>query len=391
MKPAWPVLAAFLFAGAPAAALAQQGPPQGGFGQRQGVPGRPMPPGGPPGAQQGAPMPDIQPAMRWVDVHFHLVADRQQGSMDFVGAVRTALEDMDRAGIAVAVVMPPPHIESQQGYDYPSFASALKRHPQRFAFLGGGWTLNTVIHKYADPATVTGDVKRKFVASAEGILNGGAVGFGEMAVLHLSATQNHPFEQVSADHPLFLALAEVAGQRGVPIELHLDAVDRADAPPPEHYAVPPNPPRLKENIAGFERLLAHDRRARIVWAHGGSDPLGMQTPSLVGRLMDKHSNLSMSLRVIPDVGRARNKVLVAGAVDPAWLELFKRHPDRFMLGTDTFSIAPGNRSAGPGAMFSQRNLPKLAAHNRLLAALPPDLAKKIGDENPRRIYRLTGN
>lgn len=386
MKPAWPCLAIFLLVAAPAAALAQQGPPPGGLGQRQGGPGRPLPPG----AQQGAPVQDVQPAMRWVDVHFHLVPDRQRGSMDFDGAVRTALEDMDRAGIAVAVVMPPPQVESQQGYDFSSFAAALKRQPQRFVFLGGGWTLNSVIHKYGDPAKVTGDVKRKFAASAEGILNGGAAGFGEIAVLHLSATQGHPFEQVPADHPLLLTLAEVAGQRGVPIELHLDAVDRPDAPPPEHYAVPPNPSRLKENVGGFERLLAHDRRARIVWAHGGSDPLGMQTPALVGRLMDEHPNLYMSLRVIPDMGRARNRVITAGVVDPAWLELFKRHPGRFALGTDTFSIAPGNRSAGPGAMFSQRNLPKLAANNRLLAALPPDLAKKIGDENPRRIYGLSG-
>jgi hypothetical protein len=44
---------------------------------------------------------------------------------------------------------------------------------------------------------------------------------------------------------------------------------------------------------------------------------------------------------------------------------------------------------GPGIAFAQRNVPKLNATNRLLALLPPDVARKVGRDNAARVYRLT--
>ncbi len=204
----------------------------------------------------------------WIDVHMHVVGGpQQQGGQ----AVEQAAAQMDAAGIAKAIVFPPPTLRG--AFDYPAYVDELRRYPGQFGFLGGGGFLNSMIHEFPRPDDITADIKERFTTIAEKIADAGAAGFGEIAVLHLSLTRNHPFEQVAPEHPLLLALSEVAGRRGLVIDLHMDPMV-ANGPPPPGLQVPPNPPMLMGNVAGLERLLAHDRAARIVWAHGGSDFTG---------------------------------------------------------------------------------------------------------------------
>ena len=127
-----------------------------------------------------------QAPVPWVDVHLHLIGGRGPQA-DYPGAADVAIREMDRFGIAMAIVLPPPQVDGQAVYDTSGFAAALQRHRGRFAYLGGGGALNPIVHRYADPAAVTDAVKRDFAAAAEQIIEGGAVGFGEMASLHISA------------------------------------------------------------------------------------------------------------------------------------------------------------------------------------------------------------
>ena len=62
---------------------------------------------------------------------------------------------------------------------------------------------------------------------------------------------------------------------------------------------PSNPAVFKENLNAFERLLAHNRKARIIWAHADTDPLLTRTPELQRELLARHPNLYMSLRPGP--------------------------------------------------------------------------------------------
>ena len=323
--------------------------------------------------------------MPWVDVHMHLIGGRG----DFGGAVENAVRTMDRFGIATAIILPPPQVDSQPStHDHTSYASALRRHPGRFAFLGGGGALNATIHRYADPAHVTEQVKRDFAATAERILAAGASGFGEIASLHISATLGHPYEFVPADHPLLLVLAEVAARRDVPIDLHMDAVE-GEMPTPPRLAGGANPTTLPGTIAPLGRLLAGNPKTKIVWAHGGSDPLGAMTPATIGRLMDAHPNLHVSLRIVGAQAPMQNKALAAGGLDPAWAQLLARHAERFVIGTDSFIVAPSVQGSGPGITFAQRNEPKLQATAHFLSLLSPEVARKVGRDNATRIYRLT--
>ena len=330
----------------------------------------------------------------WVDVHMHLVAGmtgRGPGSRsDFDSAVENAIREMDQFGIAVALVLPPPQVDDQRPYDHADFAAALRRFGGRFAYLGGGGLLNAMIHRYQDTAKVTESTKREFATAAEKIIDAGAIGFGEMALLHLSATQGHPYEFVPANHPLFLVLADVAARRDVPIDLHMDAVD-GETPTPPNFSSPPNPPRLADTIGGLERLLRHNPKARVVWAHGASDPVGPMSPTTIGRLMDAHANLFVSLRIVgAQAPTMKNKVLAAGGIEPAWRELIVRHPDRFVIGTDSFMVAATMRGSGPGTTFAERSTPKLQATLHFLSLLPPELARKLARDNATRIYRLPG-
>ena len=327
-----------------------------------------------------------QPPAPWVNVHVHLVGGRPP-QQDYGGAVDAALREMDRFGVAVSVVLPPPQVDGQMLHDASDFAGALKPHRGRFAYLGGGGVLNPMIHRHADPARVTDAVTRAFVAAAERILDAGAAGFGELASLHISHAAEHPYEFVPADHPLFRTLADVAAARDVPIDLHMDAVD-GSMPTPSRIAQFANPTTLPDTMGGLTRLLAYNPKAKITWAHAGSDPLGAMTAATVGRLMDAHPNLFVSLRIPPPPAPVHNKVLTAAGLDADWSAALTRHADRFVIGTDAFMVSPSVRGRGPGVSFAEKNVPAFVATARLLALLPAEVARKIGRENAIRLYRL---
>lgn len=75
----------------------------------------------------------------------------------------------------------------------------------------------------------------------------------------------------------------------------------------------------------IERQFKQDPNARILWAHSGFD-----SPDKVRELLRKHKNLWCDLAFRSD--HASN-----GKVDPAWRAAFMEFPDRFMVGTDTFT------------------------------------------------------
>ncbi len=325
-------------------------------------------------------------ADEFIDVHVHLIGGRSNNE-DYRGAANEAIDHMDRLGIRKAIILPPPQVINQDWYDYPAFAHALRKYPDRFSFLGGGGKLNAKLHKYSDPSSVTEDVKRTFAGQAEQTIRDGAIGFGEIASLHISAVPGHPFEFVPADHPLLRVLADVAAKFNVPIDLHMDAADN-EMPVPPRFKDGDNPALLPPTIEPLQRLLKYNPNAKIVWAHGGSDPLGSMSAALIGKLMDEHSNLYVSLRVVGSAAPMHNKLLGFGGIVPEWLNILNRHSDRFVIGSDSFFVSPSLRDSGPGTHFAQKNVPKLKATRHFLSLLPPSVARKIAQDNAVRIYGL---
>ena len=105
----------------------------------------------------------------------------------------------------------------------------------------------------------------------------------------------------------------------------------------------------------IERVLAQDPEARILWAHAGFD-----RPEAVRTMLKKHRRLYADLAF-------RNDHASGGKVEPAWREAFMEFPDRFLVGTDTYT---------PERWY---HIAEHADWSRAwLADLPPEIAERIG-------------
>jgi predicted TIM-barrel fold metal-dependent hydrolase len=322
----------------------------------------------------------------YIDCHNHLAGrygtPGRVEEQDFEGAAKVALSAMDQYGITKMIIMPPPFTPQQPHvYDYAELMGVVKQHPGRFAFLGGGGTLNLMIHRTANEREISPELRDRFKKAALEILARGALGFGEMAAEHFSLGPDHPYESVPPDHPLFLLLADIAAEYDVPIDIHMEAIPE-EMPLPEGLSSPPNPKVLRPNIAAFERLLAHNRKAKIIWAHAGWCNTGRRTASLCSDLLKKYPNLYMSFKISPKDCRPECMPIEQGrGLKTEWLQLIQEFPDRFIIGTDQFYVSPRSPLQGIGPI-------KIEPMNRFRSLLPPDLARKIGEENPRHIFNI---
>lgn len=337
--------------------------------------------GGPGSAPGGAPV-------KWIDVHTHPSASFKNRELDFSGAVRATAKAVADSPISKVLLMPTPQAQARRvNWQVEDFLGEARKHPARIAVLGGGGSLNLMINADSPDGQVSEALRDRFEKRAEQILRLGAVGFGEMSILHLSLADGHGYSSVAGDHPLFLLLADIAARHGVPIDIHFDLVAE-DIPLPAWLSPQRNPAVLKKNIDGFERLLAHNRQARIVWAHAGSDNIGHWTVELTRQMLNQHPNLYMSLRMTPAQGRImQNHPLTPNGIRPPWLKLFQGFPDRFVIGGDLFFTTPGSK--GPAVYFGQTAGRIRSQTELFLSHLPPDLARKIGTENATRLYNLS--
>lgn len=321
------------------------------------------------------------PTIEFIDVHNHLHGVYGTGpgmfDYDFEGAAKIALQRMKETGIKRMYIMPPPiSLHHPAGYDLEDFLKTVKKYSDRLSFLGGGGTLNVMIQKAVHEGTTTEEMKRRFEKRAIEILSKGALGFGELTAEHVSLASDHPYESAPPDHPLFLLLADVAASQDVPIDLHMEAVPE-DMDLPSGLSSRHNPKILKANISPFERLLSHNRKAKIIWAHAGWCQTGRRTPALCAQLLERHPNLYMSFKIGPD-SRSETRPMEKGTgLKREWLDLILRFPDRFVIGSDQFYVTPRSNKRFPE---------HLKATMVFLSLLPPEVAHKLATENPRLIF-----
>jgi hypothetical protein len=113
-----------------------------------------------------------------------------------------------------------------------------------------------------------------------------------------------------------------------------------------------------------ERLFRQDPAARVLWAHSG-----FERPERVRAMLQRYPNLWCDLAF-------RSDHAAEGKVDPEWRALFVEFPDRFMVGTDTFTPERWHYVA------------EHASWTRAwLTDLPPALAARIAHGNAERLVR----
>lgn len=114
----------------------------------------------------------------------------------------------------------------------------------------------------------------------------------------------------------------------------------------------------------ISELARSDRRAKVLWAHAGLS----STPAAVRTVLEAHPNVMAELAL-------RSDVMWGQTIDPAWRELFLRYPDRFLVGTDTWTPS--------------RWEDVVSGHQRTrlwLTQLPADVASKIASGNAERMF-----
>lgn len=305
-----------------------------------------------------------------------------KSSKYYLPAASILVETMDQYDLEKSIIMPPPQLPLQQGgYSFEDLLPAIRKYPDRLVLGAGGGTLNPLIVE-TDPDKITEQIRKKFKEDAERIVQAGARVFGEMTAMHLCMNPKHHYIAAPPDHPLFLLLSDIAARNNIPIDLHMEAVEK-DMPAPKFVlqSCDKNPNVIPATIPAFERLLAHNRDAKIVWQHIGWDNTGQMTPELIERLMSKHSNLYIAVKSVP-VGQnpprpnrihdEKHNIL------PEWQKLFQKFSDRVVVGADEFINAGGGYKKPP---FFKETW-------KTISTLPPDLASKIGRYNARKIYGL---
>lgn len=160
---------------------------------------------------------------------------------------------------------------------------------------------------------------------------------------------------------------ELARSRYVALgEYHLYGAD-ADLPVPRHLVARARERGLvlhsHSDSDAIERQFAQWPQARILWAHAGFD-----TPERVRAMLSKYARLWCDLAF-------RTDHAPGGELEPEWRQLFIEFPDRFMVGTDT---------------FTPERWPYVVEHARWarqwLAQLPPAVAERIAWRNGEALF-----
>ncbi len=221
---------------------------------------------------------------------------------------------LDKAGVRWAMVSSTPDEGTIRLYEKAPERIVPILRPYRTRADMGTWTTDLSILPY-----VEGRLKR-------GIYKG----LGEF---HLSAAQ--------AGNSVLRGFADLARRHNLFLYAHTDA-------------------------AGIEALLTQYPQARFLWAHAG---LGEPFEAVAG-VVERHPSLMIELSL-------KVEVASGGTLDPRWKDLFLKHPDRFMVGTDTWVTSQWER------------LPDIQDEFRTwLRQLPRNVAEKIAHQNARGFIGL---
>ena len=219
---------------------------------------------------------------------------------------------LDQAGVQRALVSSTPDDGTLQLY-----AAAPQRivpflRPYRTREDMGSWPNDPAVQAYVEERLQRGIYK----------------GIGEF---HLSATQ--------ADAPTVRRFAELAAQQQLFLHAHVD----------------------DDTVAKLLRLYP---QVRILWAHAGM----LAPAATVGRLLEQSANLWVELSM-------RFDVVSGGRLDPAWQAVFLKYPDRFMVGTDTWTTSRWDDL-----------VPGMQNIRGWLSQLPRDVAERIAYRNGERLF-----
>jgi predicted TIM-barrel fold metal-dependent hydrolase len=183
-------------------------------------------------------------------------------------------------------------------------------------------------------------------------------GVGELLLRHDDLTNLTYGETARAGHPALDPVLDLCRERDWPVSVHQDSssAGRWDA---------------FEYVGELRQMLDRHPGTTVVWCHAGAS-----RRVVPGEHVSMVRDMLMSYpRLHVDLSWAVYDELVTreGEVQPAWVDLVRDHPDRFVLGSDVFG--------------SFKDLPdKLDRFDRMLDRLPAPAAAQVGHGNAERLW-----
>jgi hypothetical protein len=182
-------------------------------------------------------------------------------------------------------------------------------------------------------------------------------GVGEVLLRHDDLTELTYGENARAGHPALGPVLEVCRERGWPFLFHQDASSAGRG-------------EGREYVGEVTTMLRDHPDVAQVWAHGGVSRRvhPRDHAALLDDLLGTHRHLHVDLSWV-----LFETVVVDDEVVPEWLDLVRRHPERFVLGSDAF----GDLERQPGL------LGRWSALSRRLA---PSDRELVEHANARRLW-----
>jgi hypothetical protein len=222
------------------------------------------------------------------------------------------LSILARAGVRRALVSSTPDDGTLKLYDRAPAGIVPSLRPYRTREDMGGWPRDAAVAAYVEKRLARGIYR--------------AIGEMHFGVADVTA-------------PTLQRFAALAAARGIFLWCHIDA-------------------------AAVEALLKAHPGVKVLWAHAGMSASARQVGELVGRYPMLWVELALRTDVAP-----------GGTLDPEWRALFERHPDRFLIGTDTWVTSRWE---------SVRDASD--AVQTWLLQLPREVAEQIAWKNGERLF-----
>jgi hypothetical protein len=276
---------------------------------------------------------------------------------------------LDTYSISKMILMQPPaDFSKYQTPEEAGIPSAKETYPDRFLVFYQGEAIK-LLQEAARRGNYTQEEENRFRQLIEEAAKSGTyAGFGEIALRHFPQLGLQGIRRearditINGDHPWLLYLPDTAANYGMVLDIHIE---------PD-----------QTTLIGFEKLISHNSKTKIIFDHAGWYNTGLGTASLFENLLSKYPNLYASIKIRKPANPEQLKVAIVGSngeINKDWLNVFEKYPSRFVIGTD---IKLGLEGEGENTeeIFSLTK--------KFLEKLTENLRRKIAWENANLIFNI---
>ncbi len=323
-----------------------------------------------------------------VDMHAHANVNNEQASLEAIEEAMTAWNITHQ----VLKPVPAPLENSQDSGKASDIVDFIGESDRNYSFLYGGTKLNGIAHILGEEQDITEgtvfpngpgekDYSSEFETAQEILENpnawetrfknraraaaesGNYLGFGELAPLHLSYREGHPYITYPADQELMLWLSDLAAENDMFLYIHME----------------PTTAKLQQ----LANLLEHNRDTKIIWGHLGWYETDLSRPSTYVDMLEQHDNLYVAVKMrSEDAYTPHRPIKRDGTLRSAWKNIFTTYSDRVMVETDEKYWSEDNHDLKKSLRSSVQPLQQLSDQ------LPEDIARAIMYENAQALLGI---